>query len=418
MPAHRMNSSLTLPTELLTEIFQLCDPDLADRDVRYASDIPLMQEHPWLLTRVCQRWRALALSTPWLWRYIDVNISLHSAGVLQLVSLFLERSSPCPITLRLTGLNWYSNTLVLERLISASDRWEHLKLLGSVSMVDALESVRGKLPQLRCLETDVSEMEWGSRPRVIDLFADAPRLRRAVTLRRYGVSYILPWQQLVNYKGPMLNDLEATLERLTKFSRLVTLDMSRTSSEYSESTTEYPIVHLPHLRTLSLRTWSTDPDDVINHLCLPALVSMTIDCSSVDICGAITALVDRSHCTIESITLALEMDEEMDTSLILVLASTPQLKHLVLEASHFSDDLLIGLTPPNVLVPRLETLELRDGKFDQNLLLEMVEARFASGEGALRRLGLSLDVNDIQHELVRRMDVLIDLGFIVERLQN
>ncbi|KAJ7740892.1 hypothetical protein B0H14DRAFT_2215752, partial [Mycena olivaceomarginata] len=52
---------LTLPPELTSEIFTHCLP--AERFV----DVVNPGEAPLLLTRVCQTWRQIAISTPALW---------------------------------------------------------------------------------------------------------------------------------------------------------------------------------------------------------------------------------------------------------------------------------------------------------------------------------------------------------------
>ncbi|KII85672.1 hypothetical protein PLICRDRAFT_116328, partial [Plicaturopsis crispa FD-325 SS-3] len=48
-----------LPAELLSEIFSFCLPA--------AKVVPQPDKAPLLLTRVCRKWRAIALSTPALW---------------------------------------------------------------------------------------------------------------------------------------------------------------------------------------------------------------------------------------------------------------------------------------------------------------------------------------------------------------
>ncbi|KAJ7156647.1 hypothetical protein C8R46DRAFT_860900, partial [Mycena filopes] len=47
-----------LPDEILLEIFQHC---LAPHDARATA--------PWVVSHVCRRWRAVALSSPQLWRH-------------------------------------------------------------------------------------------------------------------------------------------------------------------------------------------------------------------------------------------------------------------------------------------------------------------------------------------------------------
>ncbi|KAJ7616009.1 hypothetical protein FB45DRAFT_935110 [Roridomyces roridus] len=146
--APKMNHSLILPPELLAEIFHLCDPELSDRNVDLYRAYP-MHEFPWVLTHVCRLWRVAALSTPRLWRSLKVDLSVSRTGLLRMVSLFLERSSPCPIKLELSAARMILNALIFERLTATSERWEHLKIVGPIAILKALDPVQGQLPWLR-----------------------------------------------------------------------------------------------------------------------------------------------------------------------------------------------------------------------------------------------------------------------------
>ena len=77
-----------LPPEILALIFLAARPR---RRSRY--NIPFEV----LLSHVSTRWRAVALGTPSLW----VNIDIYSFRSLQCTSSYLERSNPCPITVRI-----------------------------------------------------------------------------------------------------------------------------------------------------------------------------------------------------------------------------------------------------------------------------------------------------------------------------
>ncbi|KAK6977953.1 F-box domain-containing protein, partial [Favolaschia claudopus] len=57
---------LTLPNEVVSEIFIQFLP-------AYPKPPPLVgTSSPTLLTHICQKWRAIALATPKLWRVIDM----------------------------------------------------------------------------------------------------------------------------------------------------------------------------------------------------------------------------------------------------------------------------------------------------------------------------------------------------------
>ncbi|KAF9016246.1 hypothetical protein BDZ89DRAFT_927118, partial [Hymenopellis radicata] len=58
---HPMRS---IPNELLTEIFHHCIPKTYSLE---DPDVVDPQGAPWLLTRVCHRWRELVINSPQLW---------------------------------------------------------------------------------------------------------------------------------------------------------------------------------------------------------------------------------------------------------------------------------------------------------------------------------------------------------------
>ncbi|KAF8154392.1 hypothetical protein K438DRAFT_1522058, partial [Mycena galopus ATCC 62051] len=59
-----------MPNELLQEIFFWSLPSV--QDSKYSKEIQ-MQDSPWILTHICQKWRALAINTPGLWSIIAIN---------------------------------------------------------------------------------------------------------------------------------------------------------------------------------------------------------------------------------------------------------------------------------------------------------------------------------------------------------
>ncbi|KAJ7910092.1 hypothetical protein B0H13DRAFT_2329637 [Mycena leptocephala] len=91
------------PAEMLAEIFMSC---VALTEYRSRTELDT-REAPWKLGKICNRWRAVAISTPRLWRIIAIR--LHTdlwnifrpspQSLLYLVTLFLERSGNCPFAL-------------------------------------------------------------------------------------------------------------------------------------------------------------------------------------------------------------------------------------------------------------------------------------------------------------------------------
>ncbi|KAK7033404.1 hypothetical protein R3P38DRAFT_3186940 [Favolaschia claudopus] len=86
---------LTLPNEIVGEIFLDFLPP-------YPEPPPLLgEDSPTILTHICRQWREIALTTPALWRSIDLrDVSVEAAT--SLACSWLERSGCLPLSLRAT----------------------------------------------------------------------------------------------------------------------------------------------------------------------------------------------------------------------------------------------------------------------------------------------------------------------------
>ncbi|KAJ7723468.1 hypothetical protein DFH07DRAFT_759503 [Mycena maculata] len=403
-----------VPSELLTEIFRFCGPF---SNGRYWDGL-LIRQSPWVLSHVCRRWRVTVLSTPMLWCMFSIDLSLSrtwqaSEGVLQLTSLFLERSGHCSISLAIYGDNSPQNRPILEALMSTSDRWEDLRIFSDSAFTQALSPIRGHISRLRRLEVHRDD-----RPIRIDAFADAPHLHHAVLSYDPWMSVILPWKQLTEFQTAYC-EVGTILTTLRELVNLVTLTLDRLDPEDSDVTVQ-PF-HLLRLRTLSITAEGAErhPGDLLDHLILPALVCLTVDSEGITICPHLTALIDRSECVLESLTLSI--DDTFDISIAAVLGSTPGLTYLSLCGLRVSDELFARLmsTEP-VLAPLLASLTLR-AQFSQEFLLLLVTSRFAPRESepgrALKELRISLDVMDLEAFFADRMLDFNDMGFHVELLR-
>ncbi|KAK7471101.1 hypothetical protein VKT23_002516 [Stygiomarasmius scandens] len=98
-----------LPQEILGEIFaHFCadEPSLAvgnspagdTQEARYSYDLT----GPLLISHVCKLWHDIALSRSSLWSNIDINL-FFGAGSEELIYLYLSRSQPTSLTLKITA---------------------------------------------------------------------------------------------------------------------------------------------------------------------------------------------------------------------------------------------------------------------------------------------------------------------------
>ncbi|KAJ7368724.1 hypothetical protein DFH08DRAFT_947629 [Mycena albidolilacea] len=88
---------LTLPFELTSEIFTHCLP--AERFI----DVVNPGEAPLLLTRVCQTWRQIAISTPALWAIYDVEDPRSLPCFTEIAQTWFERARECALTVSIRG---------------------------------------------------------------------------------------------------------------------------------------------------------------------------------------------------------------------------------------------------------------------------------------------------------------------------
>ncbi|KAG2089430.1 uncharacterized protein F5147DRAFT_587113 [Suillus discolor] len=85
------------PTEVLSQIFNHCLPETTFS----LSPLSFRVKAPILLTRICQRWREVAVGTPDLWcrLYVEANGSWEQAAFCY--DLWLKRSRGRPLSLEL-----------------------------------------------------------------------------------------------------------------------------------------------------------------------------------------------------------------------------------------------------------------------------------------------------------------------------
>ncbi|KAF8162517.1 hypothetical protein K438DRAFT_299760 [Mycena galopus ATCC 62051] len=265
-----------LPLELLVEVFRCCDTSFDPCGLRLPDGLSVRQA-PWLLTHVCQRWRAITVSSPQLWRQIAVTLSDDvgetAEGIYLLTKLFLERSAQSQIAVILTGAELQHQTWpVLDLLMSSSDRWDDLSIHADAVVVCGLSAIKGHLARLARLKWIRSEYDDElPTPVVLDMFSVAPCLSD-VTFRYdplFG-SVLVPGRQLTQFTT-LYSGLGPILEALREFVNLETLTLDRQGDEGNME--RLPTASLPRLRELTVTTGpdqESHPGFLLDHLSLPA----------------------------------------------------------------------------------------------------------------------------------------------------
>ncbi|KAJ7280806.1 hypothetical protein C8J57DRAFT_1124314, partial [Mycena rebaudengoi] len=87
---------LTLPTDITSEIFVHFLPPYPEHPP------PTGPASPEFLAHICQAWREIALSTPRLWRAIELRLPTTSpTRALDLLRTWVSRSKYCPLSISL-----------------------------------------------------------------------------------------------------------------------------------------------------------------------------------------------------------------------------------------------------------------------------------------------------------------------------
>ncbi|KAJ7433679.1 hypothetical protein B0H11DRAFT_2259182 [Mycena galericulata] len=319
-----LSVSRRLPTDILVEIFNWTVPDEAARKRPTARS-------PWLLGRVCSRWRALSLHLPELWTTIDRNIPLA------MVKAHLDRSHPHPLTVELG----YSDSGSVELLVQYAARWESADVEMRAFMGPALVGIHGRLPRLRRLKYNDNNGFRG-----FGAFAVAPALRDVALSGK--ASLALPWGQLerLNMK---LSD-SAGLADLRLACNLVELTVTgRPPGQAPTAMISTTIMELPRLRTLLIKDGG-----FLKHLLLPALE----DCYVSMELSAVPALLERSACTLRRFTTDVQCQPG---DIFAIIERAPALVELRVTAVTEIHVLLAALTiSPNAyerpMLPALRTL--------------------------------------------------------------
>lgn len=144
-----------LPEDVMCELFLGCiDEDIMNAKALIDS-LDVGRAPPWMLSRICSRWRRVAKSYPKLWSTICLNLDAHrrsdhiscTTGSRLLLGVHLQRSSSNLLNVlvfsRVSGLTFSHS--ILEVLLPSAYRWKHAFIVLLWSSLKALEPVQGSL---------------------------------------------------------------------------------------------------------------------------------------------------------------------------------------------------------------------------------------------------------------------------------
>ncbi|KAJ7075254.1 hypothetical protein B0H15DRAFT_37421 [Mycena belliarum] len=288
---------LTLPNEIVSEIFihflpvyPLCPPLYG----------PLS---PDFLTRICHKWRRIALGTPALWRALSLYMAWNTSDAafehhVGIAKEWLSRSGCCPISIDMQddGYSVWHTTQLPDVIALHQARWEYAKL--DIANSD-LHIIGGSKPILCSLSLTIANNKSGAGFTPIK----APLLR---TVSISGSSSLhtadlLPLSQLTSLKLSGIT-LEKSWPVLALTSNLLHCELV-----LCDATDVPPDLSLPHLESLILWVWGSGEatDRCLEPWVLPALRTLQVSgaCLGPDPDATLTSFITKSGCKLEEVRI-------------------------------------------------------------------------------------------------------------------
>ncbi|KAF7972899.1 hypothetical protein HWV62_12072 [Athelia sp. TMB] len=265
-----------LPAEILSDIFIRALPPFPCK--LKSSEIPI------LLELVCRRWRDVVRSTPALWSRIELDYA-HKNTVHQsaIASTCLARSIQHPLTISLTSSgiyvppDWVHPTLAL--IVAQCERWRTVQLdFLPLYAIEELAEAKGRLPLLERLYVstyDATTTIKGKRA-LLDAFSLAPKLRYLELESQEFKDIVtdnilhLPWNGLTH----LIVDLRHAADILSILLQCHDLVHFEAHVSNTPMSDDLPEVHLPYLRSLSLKL--PEFPTILPKLILPALTQVSL----------------------------------------------------------------------------------------------------------------------------------------------
>ncbi|KAJ6544368.1 hypothetical protein B0H19DRAFT_300426 [Mycena capillaripes] len=266
-----------------------------------------------------RQWRAIALTTPLLWRAIRINFSRDDsdkrlAAHLELMEAWLLRSRNCPLSLTLSPSldrrSHLTNSALLPQFLQIlqiavlyCQRWEHVELC---TLFQHLSFIQGEMPLLRDLKVGPSDLPGDDEPQ-LRLFNHAPQLE-TVTLTRYFLKSAmeLPWAQSTHVTAECLYPDEC-VEILRDATHLIHFEIHDVCFSADVEDVSVSPAQSSYLRSLILHVTDNGPIDlsiVLDGLTLSALRKLRIYEPGITLNSLqLKAFIARSHCSLEELRL-------------------------------------------------------------------------------------------------------------------
>ncbi|KAJ7186370.1 hypothetical protein C8R46DRAFT_880206, partial [Mycena filopes] len=265
---------------------------------------------PSFLCQICRQWRAIAVSTPDLWRAIDFELfersrsRMFGAAELEHAKTWLARSGMRPLSIRLSCTPDVEITAsfdtLFETLLLYCDRWEYLHLEVPFEFFALVD---GNMPLLRALTVGLNEY---SRPHssAMSPFRRAPELRSVLLTESFTTALVLPWAQLTRLESRCLYIYEC-LSILDAAPQLFYCQFTVSDADPFPPELPTAIVHTG-LRHFALDghddAYPLDLTDLLGRLSLPALKTLQDSESSISM-DALKGFMSRSRCAVDELSV-------------------------------------------------------------------------------------------------------------------
>nr|GAT50189.1 ABC protein [Mycena chlorophos] len=384
-----------LPPELLSEIFALTMRPIYTRPAYLAFS---NTSSPWALMHVSSGWRAIASSTPALWRYVAMlndRVSPEAPYPPRLMELHAKLAPHLRIDFWAVEDNVEPQRQAFLALVEHAEKWTELNLGLAKWVYPLLDRLRGRLPLLRKVwircereddpasQPETDEHKGNDR---LACFADAP------LLKDFGFRYLpkamevpIPLAQLSRYylrtswgkHTEILKQLPNLIE-----ARVVVIGDGRWSLGPPRS------IHLPLLRRLSVSNGR-----ILDAIHAPELTEVALETESTSITDRLKSLVEYSACSVSTLTFS---GSPRHRQTIQVLQNLPSIRRLNLvwdddtreseRRKLEAEEILSALMPSEsattaILAPQLRVLSLgweTESTLDYALLAIMAGARWRS----------------------------------------
>ncbi|KAK0194797.1 hypothetical protein F5146DRAFT_1022823 [Armillaria mellea] len=429
----------SLPDDLLVFIFQLTSTNAA-----------FMDQFPWVATKVCRQWRAVAHSNRTLWSEIILDPASISAPLFavgqsstgwgefdhdgwnpsageqpgrysrdweglnqqpcarcallegrweqkhrkifrpaipqKVVRQALGYSGSIPLTFSLD----FASVVHLDVFISQAARWRNVKLHLQGSLSKNLPLVKNNLPMLESLELYLKTDNILPVP--TDIFVNAPSLRNLKLTLCSHDEFIFPWKQLkelsICFTCPL--PAEYCLQILRNGSLLKTLRLQQKLDPWGHSAS------LVGGSTENSHTHSP----LLDFICLPKLSSLTV-------CGEanrmelnLSSLIERSYSVVEKLSFS---STTVAAPFIRLLRVFPSLTSLSLRSPIRMDKAFFCAMSQKGHLPSLEDFSIHDADISYDYMMPIIDMLVAR-QSCLKQFHLTLTLMANDEEV----DIAID----------